>query len=186
VATEGGFNPVPILVHLLAVACGLAAGWVVMDRISPAFPTDDPGIESSSAPGSVAGNDPDSLFLPANFTEALRQVDDQLAAGQGVVTLHLEPGSIDVKSSDVDGTFSLAEVPASAPAHIVDEIHSMRERVTLEDIGYMNLVAARGGPRWYVQLDINRTDVDPPWTYTAPLAGDPVAPGGPIPKPIDG
>jgi hypothetical protein len=182
---EGAFNPIPILVHLLAIAAGLTVGWIVMDRITPNFPTADPGVESSSAPGSVAGNDPDSLFLPNNLSEAIVQTQDQLVAGQGVVALHLEPGSIDVRTSDIDRTFPLADVPVAAPARIVAAIHAERERVTLDDIRYMDLVATRKGPEWYVQLDIDRTDVDPPWTYGAPISGEPVTAGPAPPKPID-
>ena len=183
-ASEGGFNPIPIIVHVLAIAAGLFAGWIVMDRITPDFSTADPGVESSSAPGSVAGNDPDSLFLPNNFSEAMVQLQDQVAAGQGIVTLHLEPGSMDADTSDADGTIDLTDVPVSAPAQIADALHSLREGITLEDIGYMDLVATRKGPRWYVQLDIDRTDVNPPWTYSAPIEGTPVTPAGSPPKPI--
>jgi hypothetical protein len=185
VATEGGFNPVPILVHILGIVAGLVLGWYVMDRITPDFPTADPGVESSSAPHSVAGGDPDSLFLPNNFSEAIVQVQDQVTAGQGIVSLHIEPGTIDLRSSDVDGTFDLADVPAAAPVRIANAIHQMRERVTLDDIGSMDLVATAEGPRWYVQLDITRTNVRPPWTYAAPINGDPVTAGGAPPKPID-
>jgi hypothetical protein len=184
--TEGALNPIPIVVHALGIVAGLLLGWYVMDRVSPDFPDSPPGVESSSSPRSVAGNDPDSLFLPNNLAEAIPPLDDQLAAGQGVAALHIEPGSIDVQSTDVDGAYDLADVPVAAPARIVDAIHDMRDRVTLEDIGYMDLIATRDGPRWYVQLDINRTDVDPPWTYGAPLEGEPIEVGGAPPKPIDG
>ena len=49
---EGALNPIPIIVHVLAIAAGLFVGWMVMDRITPDFPTADtePGVESSAAP----------------------------------------------------------------------------------------------------------------------------------------
>jgi hypothetical protein len=185
-STEGALNPIPILVHVLAIAAGLIVGFMVMDRINPNFPSSDtePGIESSAAPSAVAGDDPDSLFFTANLLPALSQLDDQLAAGQGVVTLHIEPGAISVKSSDADGTFDLSDISPGTPALLAEEIHMQRDRVTLEDIGSMDLVATRKGPRWYVQLDTSRTDVDPPWTYGAPLGGAPLEVGGAQPKPI--
>jgi hypothetical protein len=186
VATEGAYNPIPIVVHVLGIVAGLVLGWFVMDRITPDFPTADPGVESSSAPRAVAGGDPDSLFLPNNLSEAIAQVQDQLAAGQAVVTLHLEPGKIEVRGSDIDGTFDLADVPVAAPARIADAIHEMRDHVTLDDVGSMDLVATADGPRWYVQLDITRTDVRPPWAYAAPIEGAPVTAGGAPPKPIEG
>jgi hypothetical protein len=184
--TEGALNPIPIVVHALGIVAGLMLGWYVMGQISPDFSTADPGVESSASPRAVVGNDPDSLFLPNNLADAIAPLQDQLAAGQGVVTLHIEPGSIDAQTSDADGTYDLADVPVAAPLRITDAIHAMRDKVSLEDIGYMDLIATSEGPRWYVQLDIDRTDVIPPWTYTAPISGDSVTPGGAPPKPIDG
>lgn len=183
-STEGALNPIPIIVHVLAIAAGLLVGFLVMDRITPDFSTADPGVESSSAPLAVTGDDPDSLFLPANLAPALSQLDDQLGAGQGIVTLHVEPGKIEAQTTDADGTFGVGEIDPATPALIADQIHAMRDRVTLSDVGSMDLVATRKGPRWYVQLDITRTDVDPPWTYAAPLSGEPVTAGGAPPKPI--
>ena len=66
-ATEGsGFNPTAVLVHLVAIALGLYLGWIAMDRISPDLPdaSVEPGV---SATGEVAGDDPESLFRPANL-----------------------------------------------------------------------------------------------------------------------
>jgi hypothetical protein len=51
-------------------------------------------------------------------------------------------------------------------------------------IRYMELVATREGPKRYVQLDINRTGVSPPWTYGAPLDGEPLTVGDAPPKPV--
>jgi hypothetical protein len=155
-----------------------------MDRVTPDFPTADPGIESSAAPGSVAGDDPDSLFLPNNLSAAILQLQDQLGAGQGVVTLHIEPGSIDVQSSDVEGTYDLAEVPVAAPARIADAIQEQRPQVGLSRIRSMDLVATRQGPRWYIQLDTAAADIPPPWTYGAPLEGTPLTAGGAPPAAV--
>ena len=49
---------------------------------------------------------------------------------------------------------------------------------------YFDLVATREGPRWYVQLDINRDIGPPPWTYGAPLDGEPLEVGGAPPRPV--
>jgi hypothetical protein len=48
----------------------------------------------------------------------------------------------------------------------------------------MELVATDEGPRWYVQLDINGDSGPPPWTYGAPLDGDPIKAGGAPPEPV--
>lgn len=179
--TEGAFNPIPILVHAIAIAAGLFVGWIVMDRITPDFPSANPGVASSSAPGAVAGNDPDSLFLPNNLAEALVQLQDQFGADQGIVALNIEPGRIDAETSDIDGTYDLPDVPVAAPARIASQIHDMRPKLGLSEIRYMDLVATRKGPRWYVQIDTDATDEPPPWTYGAPLEGSPleVGPGPP-------
>ena len=182
--TEGALNPIPILVHVLAIAAGLVVGWIAMDRITPDFPTAGPGVESSAAPGSVAGDDPDSLFLPNNLSEAIVQLQDQLGAGEGVVTLRIEPGSIDLQSGDVDGTYDLAEVPVAAPARIADAIAEQRPQLGLAQIRYMELVATRGGPEWYVQIETAATEAPPPWTYGAPLEGAPLTVGGAPPAPV--
>jgi hypothetical protein len=182
--TEGALNPIPILVHVLAIAAGLFVGWIVMDRITPNFPTADPGVESSSAPKAVAGGDPDSLYHPNNFSDAIGQLQEQFGAGQGAVSLHLEPGQIEVETSDVDGTFDLAEVPVAAPLRIGMAIEEQRPRLGLAEIAYMDLVATPNGPRWYVQIDVNATAEPPPWTYTAPLDANSVTPGGAPPEPV--
>lgn len=187
-ATEGAFNPIPILVHVVAIALGLYLGWQAMDAITPNLPDDDiaPGISSSTDPGAVAPDDPDSLFRAANLAPALAQLDEQLAAGDGISTLHIEPGSLDAETGSGEGMFEPADVPASLPARLAEEIHAIRNQVTLADVGYMDLVATRKGPRWYVQLDVNRTDVSRPWTYGAPLDGEPLSIGGSPPEPIAG
>ena len=183
--TEGALNPIPILVHAIAIAVGLFVGWIVMDRITPNFPTADPGVESSSAPGAVAGNDPDSLFLANNLSEAMVQLQEQFGADQGVVQLHIEPGAIDAETSEVEGTYDLPDVPVAAPARIAAQIHGMRPNLGLGQIGYMDLVATRRGPRWYVQIDTSATDEPPPWTYGAPLEGSPLEVGPGPPTRID-
>jgi hypothetical protein len=187
-ATESSFNPIPILVHLIAIAVGVFGGLRAMDAITPDLPGEsvEPGIASSSAPGSVAGADPSSLFLAANLAPALDQLTDQLPAGEGVIRLRIEPGSLSAETGSGEGLFEPGDVPPGVPAQLGDAIHLQRDRVTLEDIGYMELVATRDGPEWYVQLDTNRTDVPPPWTYGAPLDGAPLRVGGAPPEPIAG
>ena len=182
---DASFNPIAIIVHALAIAAGLFVGWIVMERISPDFPSAEPGVESSSSPGAVAGDDPDSLFLPNNLSEAILPLMEQTAAGEGVVELHLEPGSIDLRTSDAEGTIDLTEVPVAAPMRIADAINAQRPKIDLAQIAYMDLVATDKGPRWYVQIDINKTDEPPPWTYTAALEANSVTPGGAPPKPVE-
>ena len=187
-ATESGFNPIPVIVHALAIAAGLYLGWLAMGAIAPDLPdaSVEPGVESSSSPGAVAGDDPESLFLAANLAPALGQLEDQVPAGEAVVRLRIEPGAARVETASGDGLVELDDVSPSLPAALAARIHAQREQVTLEDIGYMELVATAEGPRWYVQLDTARADVDPPWTYGAPLDGEPLTAGGAPPKPAAG
>lgn len=183
-AADRGFNPIPLLVHAVAIAVGLYLGFVVMGELSPDLPDDsvEPGVSSSSAPRAVAGGDPDSLFRAANLGPALAQLDDQLGAGQAPRSLHLEPGKLDADTADAAGTFAPADVPTEAPALIGSQINQQRG-LTLDDVAYMDLVATAKGPRWYIQLDINRDIGPPPWTFGAPLEGAPVEAGGAPPKP---
>lgn len=186
-ATESsGFNPVAVIVHLVAIAVGVYLGFLAMDAIAPDLPDPDlaPGVSSSSAPAAVAGDDPDSLFRAQNLAPALTQLEDQLAAGEGIVTLHLEPGKLDADTGTAEGVFEPADVPAEVPALLADEIHAERGRLGLGEIAYMDLVATAKGPRWYVQLDISRDIGPPPWTYGAPLEGTPLTVGPAEPKPV--
>jgi hypothetical protein len=185
-ATESSLNPIPILLHLLAIAVGVFLGLRAMDAIAPDLPGEsvEPGIASSSTPGAVAGDDPNSLFMADNLAPALDQLADQLPAGEGIVRLRIDPGSLSAETRAGEGLFEPAGVPANVPALLGSSIHRQRERVTLADVGYMELVATRDGPEWYVQLDTDRTDVPPPWTYRAPLEGRPLSVGGAPPEPI--
>jgi hypothetical protein len=187
VATEGAFNPIPLLVHVIAIALGLYLGWIVMDRVSPDLPADDlqPGVSSSVEPAAVAGDDPDSLLRAAKLGPALTELDDQLAAGDGISTLRIEPGAVNAETASGDGLFSPADVSPDLPERLAEEIRAIRKPVTLADIGYMDLVATAKGPRWYVQLDINRDIGPPPWTYGAPLEGEPLVAGAAPPKPVE-
>ena len=183
-STGGGFNPIPVLVHVVAIAAGIFLGLQAMDAIAPDLPSAEPGVSSSAAPGAVSGDDPDSLFQPENLGLALVRLEDQIAAGEGLLRLRISPGSLDVESATGDGLFDPDDVSAALPSVIVDQAQGERPRVGLADVGYMELVATEEGPRWYVQLDTSKTDVSPPWTYGAPLSGTPLEPGGPAPMAI--
>jgi hypothetical protein len=185
VAESSRFNPVAVIVHLIAIAAGLYLGFLAMDAIAPDLPGEEvgPGVSSSAAPDDVAGDDPESLFNPAALAPALDQLREQLPAGEGIVTLRIEPGGLSADTAAADGLFSLDDVSPDLPQKLIAEIHAQRERVTAQDIGSIDLVATEDGPRWYVQIDIFRTDVDPPWTYGAPLEGKPLE-VGPAPKPV--
>jgi hypothetical protein len=186
VATESRNYTVPVLVHVLGIALGLYLGFLAMEAISPDLPDPDadPGVSSSARPTAVLGDDPDSLFRAVNLGPALDQMEDQLAAGEGIVSLHLTPGSLDAETGSADGVFQPADVRDDVPALLGLEINSERASTTLADISYMDLVATAKGPRWYVQLDISRDIGPPPWTYGAPLDGSPLTVGPGEPKPV--
>ena len=186
-ASESRNYTLPVLVHLVAIALGVYLGFIAMDALSPDLPDPDvdPGVSSSSSPAAVLGDDPDSLFRAVNLGPALDQLDEQLAAGEGIASLHITPGSLDAETGSVEGVFDPEDVPADVPALLGIEIDEERGGLTLADIAYMDLVATAKGPRWYVQLDINREIGPPPWTYGAPLEGSPLAVGPAPPKPIE-
>lgn len=185
-ATESRNYTVPVLVHLVAIALGLYLGFLAMEAISPDLPDADvdPGVSSSSRPAAVLGDDPDSLFRAVNLGPALDQVDEQLAAGEGIVSLHITPGSLDAEPGSAEGVYEPDDVPADVPALLAIEINRERGGTTLADVAYMDLVATAKGPRWYVQLDVGRDIGPPPWTYGAPLEGEPLTVGPAPPTPV--
>jgi hypothetical protein len=184
---ESRFNPAAIVLHALGIAAGLLLGFLVMDAIAPDLPPESeaPGVSSSVAPEKVGGGDADSLFVPSNLGSALDQLDEQTAAGQGILRMRITPGEIQAQTAAGDGLIDAAEVPETAPETIVARAGVERAQIGFEDFAYFDLVATDEGPQWYAQLDINVTEVDPPWTYTAPLIGAPLTTGGPPPAPID-
>ena len=99
-----------------------------MDAIAPDLPGEgvEPGVSSSSAPRAVAGDDADSLFRAANLQPALDQLADQLGAGQGITTLHIEPGTLNAETAEGSGLFAPGDVPADVPAMLADEIDAER------------------------------------------------------------
>lgn len=179
-------NPVAALAHVLAVAAGVWGGLWVMGAVTPDLPDADaePGV-AATAPEDVSGGSDESLFRQTPLFWALDQLDDQLAAGQAVVRLRVEPGALSSESRDgQEGLIDPADVPASAPEWIVSQIAEERPQVTLDRVRYMELVATEEGPRWYMQLVSDDPKLDPPWTYTADFEGDLLRAGGAEPRPI--
>jgi hypothetical protein len=182
--SESSFNPLPLLLHLVAIAAGIFLGLQAMEAIAPDLPGEDvpASVSSSSAPASVSGDDPDSLFRASNLGEALTQTSEQLGAGATLVSLRIEPGTITTSTGTGPGAFELDEVSAAIPEQLIAEIGEQRARVTAADIRHVELLAAEEDPQWWIQF-ASSTDVSPPWTYSAPLSGTPVTPGGAPPAP---
>lgn len=175
---------VPVLVHALGIALGLYLGFVVMEAISPDLPDPDtnPGV-AATAPASVSGGDPDSLLRAQNLGPALEQLDDQLAAGEGIGTLRIAPGALDAQPTSADGAIDPDEVEPSTPSLLISEIAAERD-LTLDDVSHVDLIATDDGPRWYVQLEADGA-IGPPLTYAAPLSGTPLTAGRGRPEQID-
>ncbi len=185
-ATEDrGFSPVAVLVHLVAIGVGLYLGWITMQAISPDLPDPDvePGVNSTAQ---VDGDAPESLFRGPYLHGALNELSGQMAAGEGIVTMHLEPGSLETETASGEGLFQPEDVSSETPVVLIHSIDSERggSPIGLGEVSYMDLVATAQGPRWYVQLDINRDIGPPPWTYGAPLEGSPLTVGPGPPKPV--
>ena len=186
--TESRNYLVPVLVHLVGIAVGLYLGFLVMESISPDLPDSsvEPGISSSPAPDAVAGDDPDSLFRGPYLQGALNELSEQMAAGEGIVTMHLEPGALETETGSGEGVFQPEDVSSETPVALIHSIDSERggPPIGLGEVAYMDLVATAKGPRWYVQLDINQDIGPPPWTYGAPLEGEPLEVGAAPPEPV--
>ena len=167
-------SPVSVVTHLLAIAVGVWGGFSLIGRVTPDLPQEgtEPGVEAT---GDVKGGDHDSLLRTGPFAIALAQLSDQIAAGDVIVSLRLEPGTLDAQSGSGGLDLEPEEIPPNAPQRIVDAVAQQRPQVSLDDVSYMQLRPAGQGPEWYVQLDL---DIDPPRTYTAPLDGFSATPGG--------
>ena len=184
-ATESRSYTVPVLVHVVAIALGLYLGFLAMDAISPDLPDPDvePGVDSTVQ---VAGDAPNSLFRGPYLQGALNELSDQMAAGEGIVTMHIEPGTLETDTASGEG-FQPEDVSSETPVVLIHAIDSERggPPIGLGEISYMDLVATANGPRWYVQLDINKDIGPPPWTYGAPLDGRPLETGVGPPTPVE-
>jgi hypothetical protein len=186
VATEGSLNPLPLVLHLVALAAGLYLGWVFMSWVTPDLPSDETEAGVSATAVQVAGDDPNSLLRAGPLEGALDSLDDQLAAGEGIAVLRIEPGEINVSGSHAEGTFEPSDVDPAVPLFIVQRIATQRPVVDgLDDVQYMELVATDEGPRWYVQLVSTNPRIDPPWSYGSDLDGPPpLEVGGAPPNPV--
>ena len=179
-------NPIAAIAHLLAIAAGVWGGLWLMGKVTPDLPPADaaPGV-ASAVEQQVAGDDATSLFRSIPLSAALDQLAEQQAAGTGFVRLHIEPGSLQAETSGADGGFQPADVPPGALELIVAAAAAERPQVNLRKVRYADLVATAQGPRWYVQLDSGDPSLPPPWTYGAPLSGEPVTVGPGEPRPIE-
>jgi hypothetical protein len=167
-------SPVSAITHLLAVALGLWGGFWLMDRVAPDLPSDetDPGVEAATE---LRGGDPDSLLRAGPLATALGQLSDQIAAGDAIVALEIEPANLSAETGSGGLGLEPEEVPPGAPERIVGEIAGQRPQVSLDDVTFIRLRAGAQGPEWYVQLDL---EIDPPRTYVAPLDGSSATAGG--------
>jgi hypothetical protein len=186
VASEGSLNPLPLLLHVVALAAGLYLGWIFMAWVTPDLPSDETEAGVSATAVQVAGDDPNSLLRAGPLAGALDSLDEQLAAGEGIAVLRIEPGEINVEGSGADGTFEPSDVDPAVPLFLVQRIGTQRPTVDgLDDVQYMELVATDDGPRWYVQLVSTNPRIDPPWSYGSDLDGPPpLDVGGAPPTPV--
>lgn len=178
-ATESSFNPLPLVLHVIAIAAGIFLGIKAMAAISPDLPSDDsePGVTAPASAGQVAPDDPNSLFAPGPLSIALDAVEEQLGAGQQLNLVHIAPSEITTQSSDDGAGFTLSDVDSSAPQRLATLIAQQRKEVGgIADFQFVDLrLDERGDPEWYVQLAL---DIDPPRTYVAPLDALSAEPGG--------
>ena len=185
--TEGAINPVAILVHVLGIAAGIFLGFLAMDAIAPDLPTnEDPGLASSVAPESVGGGDGNSLFTAPELAAALVRIESQLATDEGIVSMHIEPGSIDADTAEGEGLLAPSEIYSELPRNLVGRIGGTTGRdISLDDVAYIDIVVTDSGPRVYLQLDTDQIEFPPPWTYSADIDTGNITAGGPPPVPVD-
>ena len=181
-ASESGFNPVPVLVHVVAIAVGLYLGFLAMDAITPDLPDDSRrarGRAPRPRPARWPATTATRSSAPTNLAPALAQLDDQLAAGQGIGTLHIEPGSLDVETSTRRRDLRARRRPAARPdaARRGDRRRARPRR----DARRRRLHGPRGDrarARAGTSSSTSAATIGPPpWTYGAPLDGAPLSSG---------
>jgi len=178
-ASESGFNPVPAIVHLLAIAAGLLLGLWAMDAIAPDLPPADAeaGLIAPAETGQVRADDVNSLFRAGPLAEALDALDEQLGSSGALIRVHVEPGRLTTETSSSARGFELEALDLAAPERIIELIAAERPEVRgLEDAVFFDFrVNAGERPGWYVQL---ASAIAPPRTYVAPPDGSRVRAGG--------
>ena len=179
---ESGFNPAAMLIHVLGIAAGIFLGFLAMGAIAPDLPAESeaPGVSSSVEPEAVARRR-SRLALPAAQPRAgatrARRADggrrgDPAPADHSRLARGPD-GERGRRSSS--GPRSTTRLRRGSPS---------RPRPSAPgDARGLRLLRPRRHPRrarqWYAQIDINVTDVSPPWTYTAPAPGAPASRGRP-------
>ena len=175
VTREGSFNPVAVLVHVVAIAAGIVAGLAAMGAISPNLPADvdvdEPGVETPAADG----DDSSSLFLSPNLEFAFDELRDENGAGAEYSLIDIQPGQITTESNGGAGSFTIDEVSASVPQTMIFELGEKRPEVTAEDVEYIQLAAITGGPRWILKLS-DDSGLAPPLAYSARADGSRLEP----------
>ncbi|HEY8466392.1 MAG TPA: hypothetical protein VIL04_06290 [Solirubrobacterales bacterium] len=175
-------TPVAALLHLLAVVVGVFGGFTIMAAITPDPPPRETTPEAYAG-DDVLPEDPESLFAPDRFAEALERLEEEYA-GSGIVVLHVEPGVATVATAaPQEGLLDLGAVPPDELQRLVGVLQRERPQLELDDIRFFELVAAADGPTWYVQLDSVSTVLSPPWAYEVRLGGKRVL-GSEMPEPI--
>lgn len=181
-------TPLTVLVNLLAVALGLLAGFTVMGAITPDLPSPETAPAVFVEDGEpVRPSDPESLFNPGRFAQALASLEEQWN-GSGIAGLRVAAGEASVAAGpDEEGPIDLGAIPADELQRVVALLERERPGLTIDDIGHFDLLPdPEGGLTWYVQLDSGTTQLGPPWTYSVPLGGDRVEVGKAAPGPEAG
>ena len=181
--SESGFNPIPVLVHLVAIALGLCLGFVAMDAIAPDLPGEgvEPGVSSSL--GAAGGRRRRRrLALSRRQPRSRRSTSSTTSSppARGSPRFTSSPGRVERRHGRAGRRPVRARRrPGRRPgaARRRDRRRAPRRRDAWPTSPTSIWSRPAKGPRWYVQLDINRDIGPPPWTYGAPLDGAPVTAG---------
>lgn len=178
-ASDSGFNPVPVLVHLLAIAVGLFLGLRAMDAIAPDLPPADAeaGLIAPAQAGQVSADDANSLLRSGPLAAALESLEGQLGSNGVLTRVHVEPARLTTETSSDARGFVLEAVDPAAPERIAAGIAAERPEVRgLGDaVSFDFRIGAGERLGWYVQL---APAIAPPRTYVAPPDGSRVRAGG--------
>ncbi len=170
-------SPFPPIVHVLAIAAGIFGALTFLPGLAPDLPGEDAFIRADA--GTVSGpGDEDSFLQAAPLAVALGRARAELASDQEVISLKVEPSTLDIDTDDSGGV-ALEDIVSSAPYLMVYAIGKAREdengKTDVNDASALRSAEFRANSKagvWTVHLD---PSLPGPHTYMAVIPTGTVA-----------
>ena len=192
-------SPFPPIVHVLAIAAGIFGALTFLPGLAPDLPGEDAFIRADA--GTVSGPGDEDSFLQggplavssaataarmrsrrasgvSTLAVALGRARAELASDQEVISLKVEPSTLDIDTDDSGGV-ALEDIVSSAPYLMVYAIGKAREdengKTDVNDASALRSAEFRANSKagvWTVHLD---PSLPGPHTYMAVIPTGTVA-----------